>query len=239
MINELAVGDFEFAALNEARNYRTVLVREFAPFLSGRVAEIGAGIGQMTAEFQALPNVGQLTAVEPDSRFHSEYVRRNPSIPLVRGTASDIPDKTGWNSIVAINVLEHIEHDEEELKVWHSLVAGRGGYVCLFIPARPEIYAPIDKDFGHYRRYTKPELRRKLTAAGFTIVRLYYFNWLGYFAWLVKFRWLGQRTFDVGSVRTFDRYLLPVVYGMESNLCRPPFGQSLIAIGQALPTRQV
>jgi SAM-dependent methyltransferase len=228
-----STADFEFAALNEAKNYRAALAREFAPFLRGRVVEVGAGVGQMTAAFRALPEVRELVAVEPDSRFHAGFAQQNPDLRLIRGVVGDLPERTGWDAVVAINVLEHIEHDEAELRAWHGLLRDRAGHACLFVPARPEIYAPIDRDFGHFRRYTKPELRRKLTAAGFRVERLCYFNFTGYFAWWLNFRVRRQRTFEIGAVRAYDRAVFPVVHALESRVCRPPFGQSLLAVGRA------
>lgn len=225
--------DFEFAALAEARNYRAALVREFASLLRGRVVEAGAGIGQMSAEFARIPTVTELVAVEPDVRFHAGFVAANPGLRLVPGTTADLPEMTGWDALLAINVLEHIEHDETELAAWASLLRERRGRVGIFVPARPELYAPIDRDFGHFRRYTRPELRSKLVRAGFTIERLCYFNVAGYFAWGLNFRLLARRNFDAPAVRAFDRLIFPWVHALESRVCRPPFGQSLLAIARA------
>lgn len=225
--------DFEFAALREAENYRRALVREFAPHLRGRVLEVGAGIGQITELIQQVPAVQELLSIEPDAKFCAEFRRLHPGRPLFEGTAEALADVRPWNGIVNINVLEHIRDDERELAHYARLLRAEHGRLCLFVPARPEIYAPIDADFGHHRRYTKPELKRKLVAAGFEIVRLNYFNWVGYFAWWLNFCVLGKRAFEVAAVRFFDRRIFPLVHGMESRLCRPPFGQSLIAVAEA------
>jgi hypothetical protein len=113
------------------------------------------------------------------------------------------------------------------------LLRKRHGHACLFVPARPEIYAPIDKDFGHFRRYTKPELQLKLTNAGFKVERLVYFNLIGYFAWWFNFKVLQKRIFEAGAVRTFDRMIFPAGHWMEESLMRPPIGQSLLAVAKA------
>ena len=225
--------NFEFAALNEARNYRAALIREFSPVLKGRVLEVGAGVGQITAVVSKSPGVSQVVGVEPDSQFLPGFRDRLPNVPLIQGTADAIQRDSCWNAIICVNVLEHIEADERELRNFRQLLAKEHGHLCLFVPARPEIYAPIDKDFGHYRRYTRPELKRKLLDAGFTIARLNYFNLVGYFAWWANFCVLKKRVFDVGSVRFFDRVIFPLVFGWESNFLRPPIGQSLIAIARA------
>lgn len=229
-----STADFEFAALAEARNYRAALVHEFAPHLVGKVLEVGAGIGQMTQAFQKVSSIRSITALEPDPRFHSAFRRDNPGIPLVPGTVADLPDQSGWDAIVSINVLEHIEHDLDQLIAWASLLRQRKGVACLFVPARPEIYAPIDRDFGHFRRYTAPELRSRLQTAGFHIERLSYFNSVGYLAWWMSFKILRQRSFGIPSVRLYDRFIFPAVHWSESRLCRPPIGQSLLAVARVL-----
>ena len=108
-----------------------------------------------------------------------------------------------------------------------------GVLLCLFVPARPEIYAPIDKDFGHFRRYTRPELKGKLFRAGFQVERLWYFNFVGYFAWWFNFRLLKKREFEREKLRLHDRAIFPVVHWLESKVLRPPFGQSLLAVARA------
>jgi hypothetical protein len=225
--------NFEFDALRAAENYRRALVREFEPHLRGRVIEIGAGIGQITELLRKLPDIDQLLPIEPDAGFCRELRRSFPGQPLVEGTVDSLTDPGPWNGMVSINVLEHIREDERELSVYARLLGAAKGRLCVFVPARQEIFAPIDEDFGHHRRYVKAELKRKLENAGFEIVRLNYFNCVGYFAWWLSFCLLGKRAFDAGAVRFFDRAIFPPVYWCESRLCPPPFGQSLIAVARA------
>lgn len=226
--------DFEFEALREARNYRAALIREFHRWLAGDVIEIGAGIGQMTTHLRELAGIRRLIAVEPDEALCRQHRQAHPGHELHQGIIADVPAADGWDAILSINVLEHIEHDAEELARYAALLRARHGVFCVLVPARPEIYAPIDRDFGHFRRYTRPELRGKLERAGFRIERLCYFNAVGYFAWWLNFRVLGKRTFEIGKVRFFDRAIFPLVHAVESKLVRPPFGQSLIAAARAV-----
>ncbi|HEX4263074.1 MAG TPA: methyltransferase domain-containing protein [Verrucomicrobiae bacterium] len=224
---------FEFDALAEVTNYRAALLREFAPVLKGRVVEVGAGIGQFTREITTLPTVSDIVSIEPEAKFCEQFRQRLPGREIIQGTIDNLPAAFQPDAIVCVNVLEHIEDDLAELRKFHQRLHAQQGHFCLFVPARPEIYAPIDKDFGHFRRYTRPELRQKISAAGFTIRRLNYFNSIGYFAWWLNFCLLKKRQFDVKAVRIFDRFIFPVVNAAERNLFRPPFGQSLLAIAQA------
>lgn len=225
--------DFEFAALWEAANYRAAIVEEFRAFLQGHVVEVGCGIGQMSLAFKDLEQVTKLTCIEPDTGFAAQHQQRVSGVNLVRGTVCDLPLNTRADAIVSINVLEHIREDAEELARYARLLAPSQGHLCLLVPARPELYSPIDADFGHFRRYTKPDLGNKLRKAGFEVTHLHYFNSLGYLAWLFTFKWLRRRSFGVQQVRFYDRVIFPVINCMERNGFRPPLGQSLVAIAKA------
>jgi SAM-dependent methyltransferase len=222
--------DFEFAALDKARHYRHALIQEFRKSLGGSVIEIGAGIGQMTGLLRQLPQISRLVSIEPDATFAARFRQNHPGSELIEGTIEEAPAGIDWDAILSINVLEHIQDDQAELARYAKLLAVRRGALCLFVPARPEIYAPIDKDFGHFRRYTRPELRQKLLAAGFVIERLNYYNFIGYFAWWLNFCLLKKREFEVAKVLALDRVIFPICHTIESSVMRPPFGQSLIAI---------
>ncbi|MDW8308260.1 MAG: methyltransferase domain-containing protein [Verrucomicrobiales bacterium] len=225
--------DFGFEALRTAERYPRALLREFTPYLRGRVLEVGAGVGHFTALLATLPTIEHLLAIEPEARFVATLRRALPRQAVLEGTIHDLNDPGPWDALVSVNVLEHIRDDAAELAAYRRRLAERNGHLCLFVPARRELYAPLDADFGHYRRYHRPELRAKLQAAGFDVVRLHYFNAVGYFAWGIRFRLLKNRRLNARSVRWFDRWIFPPCYALESRLGWPPFGQSLLAVAQA------
>jgi 2-polyprenyl-3-methyl-5-hydroxy-6-metoxy-1,4-benzoquinol methylase len=225
-------GDFEFQALREAVNYQRLLTQELGAFVHGRVIEVGAGIGQMTARLQALPGVQFLQSIEPEPGFCEHFRRTLPEQPLIQGTIHDAPGDD-WDAIVSINVLEHIEHDQEELSLYHARLQRKQGILALFVPARPELYAQIDRDFGHYRRYTRAEAISKLATAGFKIEKFRYFDFAGYFAWLIRCRLLGRRDFKAAGVRYFDRLIFPLENFIETKICAPPIGKNLLIIARA------
>ena len=226
--------DFEFDALNEARNYRAALLTEFRPFLRGNVVDVGAGIGHFSLAIRAFPEVESLVAVEAEARFCQQYRELHPDGVLVEGVIDDLPSGPDRDAILSVNVLEHIREDAAELAKYQRLLAAKGGHLCLFVPARPEIYAPLDADFGHFRRYVREDLDRMLRQAGFAVVSLHYFNCVGYLAWWLYFCALKKQHFTISSVRFFDRVIFPMVHWAESRLLRPPIGQSLIAVARAV-----
>lgn len=225
--------NFEFAALCEARNYRAALLRDFSPYLRGTVLEVGAGIGPFTAELAKLPQIQRLVSVEPNPDFCAELLSRLPRQELVHGIVDDLDIQARWDAIFSVNVLEHIESDREELRKYFQILQPAQGALCLFVPERPEIYAPIDKDFGHFRRYTRQELKTKLENAGFHFVPIRYFNFAGYFLWWFAFCLLKKRSFAIASVRLLDRAVFPAIHRCETKLLPPPIGQSLFAVAIA------
>ena len=195
--------------------------------------EVGAGIGHCTRVLLGQPGIRRLVAVERESAYCAKLRQILPGPDVVEGTIHEIDRGSRWDAIVSVNVLEHIRDDEDELRAYARVLGPHRGHLCLFVPARPELSAQIDRDFGHLRRYTRPELRGKLQAATFDIVRLNYFNLAGYFAWWLNFRLLRNRRFQQWKVRIFDRMIFPITNFAESIVMRPPVGQSLIAVAQA------
>ena len=225
--------DFEFPALEQARNYRIALLRIFAEHLTGRVLEVGAGVGQLTQLLLKFPTIRQLVSIEPNPQFYQRLRIALPNHSIVDGTIHDLKGGENWDAVLSVNVLEHIEDDVRELADYHSLLRPTNGVFCLFVPARPEIYAQLDKNFGHFRRYTRHGLKQKLQRVGFRVIELYYFNFAGYIAWWLSFCVLKRRSFNPVAVWCFDRLLFPVLYGFETKILHPPIGQSLVAVARA------
>ncbi len=225
-------GEYEFTALEAAANYRSAVAHEFAPWLRGEVVELGAGVGQMTEAIMALARHGAYLAVEPDHRFSARLRERVPSARVHEGLLADLVGSVNAHTVVGVNVLEHIPDDRAELAVCAKLLRRRRGVLCLLVPAGPELFSPIDGDFGHCRRYTKRELFGKLRDADFEVIRLEYFNMLGYLAWLVNFTWCRSRRFEPAKVRLFDGVLFPLAQRVERLLPEVPFGQSLVAVAR-------
>src|SRR5262249_50784031 len=141
--------------------------REFAPALDGRILEVGAGTGTLS-EF-LLPFSQKLICLEPARNLIPELRRRLQTYVLANleqvevvandfeGFCAESADNS-VDAIVCVNVLEHIQEDEEVMREMRRIMRP-GGHLCLFVPALPFIYGTLDQEFGHHRRYTKGGLR--------------------------------------------------------------------------------
>jgi SAM-dependent methyltransferase len=151
-------------------------------------------------------------------------------VRIHHGYLEDIGDSGVAETVIAVNVLEHVENDAEFLRAAH-LTLTPGGSLLLLVPAVPKIYGSLDKAFDHFRRYTRSGLERSLLAAGFEIERLHYLNLVGVAAWFTAGRILNRTTLGRSQVRFYDRWVIPWLRRIDS-LFRPPVGQSLLAIAR-------
>lgn len=220
----------ELDAMAEAGNYCRWILRYFAPYLGKRVVEIGAGTGtfsdlllksERTEElvlFEAAHNLFPLLS----ERFTSQNVR-------VHCGPFDASQMAGpADSVVLVNVLEHVRDDAELLlQIYQSLRLG--GSLLLFVPALEWNYGSLDEAFEHHRRYAKRGLTKKLQTAGFRIERVRYVNMMGIASWFFAGKVLRQTTLKPAQVRWYDRWIVPWSFRLE-HVCEPPLGQSLLAI---------
>jgi len=202
--------DFEFESLNITTNYRKSIICEFNNFLQGNVVEIGAGIGQITEVLlKECSHIKTLQTVEPSSKFHEQLCQKFPELSHHLGTFQTL-ENIEPDTIISVNVLEHIENDEQELKDYAQRLRPKKGMLCLYVPARQEAYGPIDRDFGHYRRYNKKDLKEKLEQSGFNIKKIQYRGFIGYIAWYFLFHILKKRNFSSSNMYIYDKIIFPI-----------------------------
>lgn len=222
----------ELEALEEARNYYDWILSKFAPYLGSRVIELGAGTGTFSEVLLSHPAVRELVAVEPAENLFPRLANRlagDRRVTLVRGAFGEaVTAACRADSVVMVNVLEHVAADEALLRELYAALVP-GGTLLLFVPALPWLYGTLDEAVGHVRRYTKASLAGRLRRAGFRPLRLFYFNAPGVATWFVAGRLLRRRTLRPRDVRLYDRWVVPWVSWLERRLA-PPMGQSLVAI---------
>ena len=136
------------------------------------------------------------------------------------------------DSVIYINVLEHIEDDRLELETVHRTLREKG-CVFIFVPALPMLFSEFDKHIGHYRRYRKKELTEKCRNAGFKILVNNYFDISGIIPWLLKYRLMKSTTMSSESVRLYDKFVVPTAKPLEKFLT-PPIGKNLLVVAEKI-----
>lgn len=222
-----------------ASNYRRWIMDALRPFIGKHIVEVGAGNGAFS-ELLIATEPETLTVLEPSFNLYARLTELLPRFDhksVVEIRHSDFPDAFGEtehsrmpDTAVYINVLEHIEDDEAELRsVFASLPPG--GRILVFVPALPFLMSPMDRSLGHFRRYTLKELERKCRSTGFSIKVARYFDLLGIVPWWIKYRLLKSDTLEAGAVRFHDRFVVPISRTIES-IAGPPCGKNIILVGE-------
>ena len=232
MKNEYLGRDLE--AMSFALNYHEWVIRDFRPYLGHLVVEVGAGLGDFTS-LLLKDGVECIVAFEPSTHMYSSLRERFETEKKVKTICGcfDVRylNRSCSDSVVYINVLEHIEDDTAELdKAFDALKPG--GHLLLFVPALSWLYGGLDERIGHFRRYHRRKLILLLERAGFSVVQAKYFDLLGILLWYVNFV-LFDRPMEKGDVLLYDRMVVPFMRILEA-LVPPPAGKNILAIGKKL-----
>ncbi len=239
MAEALAYAGRDLESMSLARNYHRWILDLFAPHLGRRVVEVGAGTGSFS-ELLLGRGPESLTLVEPSESMHRLLVERVGSVPTrarVRifndtfaGVARRVADEERPDSIVYVNVLEHVREDEAELRLAAGALPA-GGRVFLCVPAFPWLYGSFDRQVGHQRRYTRAELAAKCARAGFRVVRSVYFDAAGVLPWWLKYRVLRSEKMEPAAVKFYDDFCVPVVRRVEA-IVPPPLGKNVLLVAE-------
>ena len=201
-------------------------------WIGRRVLEIGSGIGNLSAflvdrERLVLTDTREEYLARLRARFAG---RRNVSVARL-----NLPDDHGalagqrFDTIICLNVLEHVADDRGSLAQIRAMLAP-GGRLVLLVPALPALYGTIDQALGHHRRYTRAAITSKFEGTGFRVAHIEYFNLAGVPGWWLAGRVFRRSMIPAGSLKLYDA-LVPL-FKLE-RLLPWRVGQSLIAIGEA------
>jgi len=218
--------------MSRATRYFEWQARVAKQHLGRRVIETGCGTGNFTRHLTDRELVVGMDVVEEcvertRARFagHANMQFRyldvqNPEFLRLKALRPD--------SIVCLNVLEHVRDDRLTLEHMHHVLVP-GGRAVFLLPAFESLYGPIDRNLGHFRRYSKGAWRTLAEEAGFRVTELRYFNLLGFFGWWANAHILRRQTLSESQIELFDRVAVPVLSRIESWV-EPPAGQSIFTV---------
>ncbi len=225
------IGD-ELELFEHAHNWKDYFANKLQTFISGDVAEVGAGLGGTTAILCA-GTEDSWTCLEPDSELCKDIVSKVAAGTLpgnvepVVATLENFDPEAKFDTIMYIDVLEHIEGDKAEA----DLAASRlkpGGRLIVLAPAHQSLYTPFDKAIGHYRRYSKASLKA-LNPAGLELETSFYLDSVGLLASLANKLFLQQSSPRLSQIKFWDNVIIPVSKVLDPLLMRS-LGKTVIAV---------
>ncbi len=199
----------ELELFKDATNWKQYVSSKIKHFIGNKVLEVGAGIGSTTK----ILNDGlaeNWTMLEPDENMHRHLCNKHSSFPgnttIVLGKLDMITEL--FDTILYIDVLEHIENDQEELENASRLLVS-GGKIIVLSPAFNFLFSQFDKSVDHCRRYVRNDLRRR-KPEGMTIVFMEYLDTLGFFASAMNKIFLRQSYPTKKQIHLWDKKLIPL-----------------------------
>ncbi|WP_231104880.1 class I SAM-dependent methyltransferase [Haloechinothrix halophila] len=216
------------------RRYQFDLISEHC---GPSVLEIGAGLGEFAEQFTGLDRL-VVTDVDPEAvEVMGRKFADRPEVEARQFDVDTTPDiGKPVSSVVAINVLEHIEDDAGALRSL-AMVVEPGGSIVLWVPGYQQLYGEFDRKVGHVRRYTPSTLAAAVGRAGLDLELVKPVNLLGGIVWWLAVRKGGSGAPNPKLVAIYDRFVVPVTRVLE-RWVRVPFGQSVLCVARVPRTKE-
>jgi hypothetical protein len=218
----------ELDLFQHAQHWKKYFSTVIKKYIHGNVLEVGAGIGSTTL----LLNNGSFESwvmLEPDPDLYKLLLEKktifHAKTSIRHGSIQDINER--FDTIIYIDVLEHIQTDRDEMERASQLL-NPGGLLIILSPAFQHIYSPFDKAIGHFRRYTRKTLQQLLPPS-MTNISCRYYDSVGYFASLMNKALLKQKRPSLNQVKFWDNWMIPLSRFTDT-LFMHSFGKSIICI---------
>lgn len=221
-----------FRAATRWKEYWSACLR---PYVSGRVLEVGAGIGGTTGVL-ATGREEEWVCLEPDPamasrlRAAAEAGRLPPTCRVRTGTLADVAASDRFDTILYIDVLEHIEDDRAELARAAAHLAP-GGHLVVLAPAHRFLFTPFDQAIGHFRRYDRASLLG-LEPPGVRVAAAFYLDSVGMLASLGNRLLLRSGMPTEGQIRLWDKAMVPLSRRLDP-LLRRSVGKTVVTVWKA------
>jgi glycosyltransferase involved in cell wall biosynthesis len=199
------------ARLNRAPRFTRWMADTIRPYLGERVLEIGAGIGNLTANL--IPRSTYFaTDINPqylDRLEKLQHSRPYLNVHFTDATVEESYPAQEFDTIICLNVIEHLKDDEGALRNIRTRMTKLGRAIIL-VPNNPGLYGSLDRVLGHYRRYTQEQLTVTCQRAGFRVEKVLKFNRIGSPAWWWNGKALKRTTFGLWQLKVLNA-LLPLI----------------------------
>jgi SAM-dependent methyltransferase len=230
-MNDFKYEGSELELFAGANNWKAYWSSQIKTFIRGDVLEVGAGIGSNTL---ILDHSGdnRWMCLEPDPHLLIRLVRLLESTSNGRlyepvcGTLRSLSNQQ-FDSIIYIDVLEHIDDDREELHQ-ATLHLRPGGHLIVLAPAHQCLFSPFDASIGHFRRYNRSMLRR-ISPSGLELELCKYIDSVGLIASTANLLLLRQSMPTKAQIRFWDQCIVPVSRVVDP-FFRFKIGKSIIAV---------
>lgn len=232
------VGEDTLRAIHQANKFNQWMYETIQPFCEGNILEIGAGIGNLSKQFLQDGHKVMLTDYNEDycDQLHTQFADHEnclgiQKIDLVHSEFNEqYAEHIGaYDTIFALNVIEHIEDDYLAIKNCSTLLKNQGKLILL-APSYQLLYNSFDVGLDHFRRYNKSSLSNLMTANDLKYIHGQYFNFMGIGGWIISGSIFKMKQISTGQMNMYNA-LVPFNKMVDRLLFRK-IGLSTIVIGE-------
>ena len=222
----------------QADKFNKWMYQTIAPFCKGNILEIGSGIGNISTFFLEdghrifLSDIreGYCSKLESKFKDHTNFL----GTAIIDLTDPDFDTKYKnhigkYDTVFALNVVEHIQNDTLALQNCHKLLT-KNGHAVILVPSYQALFNQFDTELGHYRRYTKTTLSKVFINSDFEITHKQHFNFVGILGWFVSGQILKKKDIPKGQMKLYNT-LVPIIKIVDKVLLNS-VGLSTILVGK-------
>ena len=222
----------ELELFAQAKNWKAYYKSIISPYFGEQVLEVGAGIGA-TTEALCSGNSKRWVCLEPDDSLlkimdksiQSGSLPANCSTRL--GTIQSLEKHELFDTILYIDVLEHIKNDDIELENAAEHLRPNGSLIVLS-PAHQWLFTPFDRAIGHYRRYSKKTLTA-LTPKNCVLEKIVYLDSAGTLLSTANRILLRQSMPTRSQILFWDQRIVPISKQLD-RILNFSLGKSIVGI---------
>ncbi|OFX23242.1 MAG: hypothetical protein A2033_04140 [Bacteroidetes bacterium GWA2_31_9] len=218
--------------ISQADRFNFWMYSKIKPNINGSILEIGSGIGNISKHL--ISDFSNVTL----SDYKEEYVnilknKFDCETHKLDISTNDIHDEliNKFDTIVILNVLEHIENEARVLNNCKKLLKQNGTLIVL-VPAYQKLYNSFDVELEHIKRYNKSSLSKAIQAQQLSINKIFYFNAVGILGWYISGSILRKKLIPTNQMALYNR-LIPFIKLIDI-LFFQLIGLSVIAISKKI-----
>ena len=222
----------ELDSFDKATIWRKYIYSKVKKFIKGDVLEVGAGIGSFTKNYEKLIRKLTLSEIDPDNLSIIKKKFSNSKFSFTNKFTKDLEEN--FDTIMYLNVLEHIEDDTKEINEAFQKL-NSGGFLIILVPAHNNLYSEFDKAIGHFRRY-EIKYFKNLKVNNSKLIRLNFLDSAGYFLYYINKIFFKKEVYPSKlKIYVWDKFFTPITFILDKILFYK-FGKNILYIIQKSDT---
>ncbi len=217
----------ELEIFDNATFFQKYIYFKIKRFLKNEILEVGAGIGSFTRNYQE--RFTKVCLTDLDEKNYSTLKKKYADKSNIQVNNKKIGEIDGnFNTIIYLNVLEHIEKDQKEIE--HALSKlNKNGHLIVLVPAHQKLYSKFDNAIGHCRRY-EINFFKNTKFKDVQIVKLFYLDIVGYLLYFLNKLFFSEEVYpSKAKILLWDKIFAPITILLDFITCYK-FGKNILCV---------